>query len=358
MSIARVAKHAGVSHATVSNVINRRACVKEETAKLVWQAIDQVGYVPRPIEQRRGRRARNPGSSPSGVIAYILPTGHEPNDVVAHGLMRGICEAVESHDLNLVVGPVSQIADSSFADSVRKADGCITHGLDTSNPAIESVLRPKRVVWVGSTGPLEWGDRVCSDHAQISSTAARYLQDCGCETFVYVNLDSMHPAFSQRRYWFRQAVQRAGGALVVVEPETDRTVGRNQMLAEAARLAVQQLTKLNGPRVGLFAACDTFLVMVDREARRLGLSIDESWPMIACDYNVSALTGLLKAPATFDLQPVRMGKLAVERLVGSLRESEESGQTTVWVPSVLMQPDAVGTGKTAPGVATPPLAAS
>lgn len=46
VSIRDVAKRAGVSIATVSRAVNRISTVNEELARRVWEAIDEVGYLP------------------------------------------------------------------------------------------------------------------------------------------------------------------------------------------------------------------------------------------------------------------------------------------------------------------------
>ena len=46
VTIAQVAKEAGVSVATVSRVINQKGAVTSETAQRVLEAIDQLGYQP------------------------------------------------------------------------------------------------------------------------------------------------------------------------------------------------------------------------------------------------------------------------------------------------------------------------
>src|SRR6185436_16720802 len=57
MSITKVAKIAGVSHGTVSRVINARPGISPDTIRAVRLAMAEAGYVPPPPEKRRGRTA-------------------------------------------------------------------------------------------------------------------------------------------------------------------------------------------------------------------------------------------------------------------------------------------------------------
>lgn len=65
-SIRDVAKHAGVSIATVSHVINNTRFVKEETKKLVEESIQELGYRP-------DATARSFKTGRKNLIAFIVP---------------------------------------------------------------------------------------------------------------------------------------------------------------------------------------------------------------------------------------------------------------------------------------------
>lgn len=65
-TLADVARAAGVSSMTVSNVLaGRRGKVSEKTAARVWEAVDEVGYVP-------NRAARSLSSQSSHLIAVVI----------------------------------------------------------------------------------------------------------------------------------------------------------------------------------------------------------------------------------------------------------------------------------------------
>ncbi|RME30753.1 MAG: LacI family transcriptional regulator, partial [Candidatus Zixiibacteriota bacterium] len=66
MSIVEVAKLAGVSHATVSRVINNRPGVSPECVQLVRRAMQQIGYSP----SARGRGASTPVKV--GTVALLM----------------------------------------------------------------------------------------------------------------------------------------------------------------------------------------------------------------------------------------------------------------------------------------------
>ncbi|HEX7351726.1 LacI family DNA-binding transcriptional regulator [Brachybacterium sp.] len=71
VSIKDVALRAGVSWKTVSNVVNDRPVVREETRVRVEQAIEELGYVP----NRAGRELRG---GPTHALALVVPELQNP----------------------------------------------------------------------------------------------------------------------------------------------------------------------------------------------------------------------------------------------------------------------------------------
>lgn len=324
MSITEVAKVAGVSHATVSNVINNRPSVSPKTVKAVRQAMAQIGYTPRPVESRPGRRPRSADGVFTGRVSMVWPRREGYNNPVALGIMQGIGTELDALGLDLTV---------SFADAenvgqvVDRADGLLALGF-LEKGMIDS-LRGKPIVWIGSHGPLDWGDRVRCDHGQIARESVAYLVDQGCDSAIYVNLDTPHPAFQQRGASFRLECERLGVPVQVVQikggdPATD---------------AVKQLSRLKPTsRAGMFVACDRHLAALDRACRLTGVTTLADHPAIGCDNDTSALAGLIPTPATFDLRAEQLGRLAVHRLSERMRGNGGAGQVTITQSAQLIEP--------------------
>ena len=370
MSITKVARAAGVSHATVSNVINHRPNVSAATVKAVRRAIEAVGYVPRPVGRRPGRRPRSADGVYTGVVTLVWPRGErEPRGARRQqnptllGVMQGVADELRRHGLNLSVwfDEPGDADDDGADDGARGVAGIGDAGAEVAETAARSdglliisfhdrqvlqAFRAKPVVWIGSLGPTDWGDRVRSDHAQIARDAVDYLNGHGRTDLVYVNLDAPHPAFAQRRNAFRDEAERLGLGLTLLEPRPDPAVDAASPVASINRRAAEAAGRLKSmgrsgalARAGLFVACDRHLGALDRECRRLGLNLTAELPVIGCDNDASALAGVSPAPATFDLHPDRMGRLAVRRLVERMRGDDTPGQTTVATPAERVDPE-------------------
>jgi DNA-binding LacI/PurR family transcriptional regulator len=341
MSITKVAKVAGVSHATVSNVINNRPNVRADTARTVRRAMDEIGYKPRPVGARPGRRSRTADGVRTGVIALVWPGDPGGQNSIAAGLIEGISAELTRQNLKLRPTFASpHVTAKDFAEMVGDADGCLIHG--TLPERFHSAIRSKPVVWLGTVGPTDWGDRVGVDNAQLGRDAARRLDARGARRFAYVSLDCDHPAYVARGLWFTAEVRRLGCEIdgVIETPSPQADPGHT---AQAAQRLLDLCGQIPGEEpVGVFVSNDRHLAMLERECRVLGSDLFERVSLIACDHDQAALAGLTTRPDTFQIQPALIGRLAVDRLLARMRKPETPGQITVQVPAILVPADAGG----------------
>ena len=367
MSIKQVAALAGVSHATVSNVINQRPHVDPSTAETVRAAMRELNYRPRPVGQRPGRRPRSADGIRSGKVALVWPRDTAARSSIGCALMEGLSAELARRSLKMRVsflGPHGEAAGTGepgggggaeaaerFGRVVREADGCLVLGAGDQESLQE--LRGKPVVWMGSHGPRDFGDRVACDNLQVAREAVAFLKGRGRDRLIYVSLDPAHPAFFQRKMAFLAEAPPAE-ARCVEAPAGTAPAERAAAAAALLRGLLGGLSEVERERVGLFVANDRSLGELDRECRRGGLDLTARFPVVACDHEDAALCGLLRRPATFELQPARIAALAVERLCERMKNPDTGGQTTVSIPAVFVPPVppvAARGGDALPGVA-------
>jgi LacI family transcriptional regulator len=109
VTIYQVAKEANVSLATVSRVINGKSNVNEETAKLVREAIDRLGYVPSVL-------ARGLATSITTNIGIVLPS---PNYSYINSIMAGMLDVCKIYGYSPAIFTFEDVEDSERAiDSV------------------------------------------------------------------------------------------------------------------------------------------------------------------------------------------------------------------------------------------------
>jgi HAD superfamily phosphoserine phosphatase-like hydrolase len=90
MNISEVARHAGVSIATVSRVVNRTATVRSSTEARVREAIQALGYEPDPSARRLARRRASQAAS---RVADAAPVDRRSGAVARHAGPRRVLVA-------------------------------------------------------------------------------------------------------------------------------------------------------------------------------------------------------------------------------------------------------------------------
>jgi LacI family transcriptional regulator len=105
VTIYQVAKEANVSLATVSRVINGKSNVNEETAKMVQETIDRLGYVPSVL-------ARGLATSITTTIGIVLPS---PNYSYINSIMSGMMDVCKIYGYSPSIFTFEDVEDSERA---------------------------------------------------------------------------------------------------------------------------------------------------------------------------------------------------------------------------------------------------
>jgi DNA-binding LacI/PurR family transcriptional regulator len=348
MSITKVAEIAGVSHGTVSRVINARPGISADTIRAVRLAMAEVGYVPPPPEKRRGRTAAPIGNGfPAlaatdfgGRIGMIGLLVFEEslsilNEPVIAAAMAGIEAALAENGIGLQLAQVSQadrlpaMIDSAHVDGV----------LFTANrvpPAFRSKLAELHAVRFLSSiaDPDEevWIDHIMPDNQQIGVMAARYLMRRGHRQLAFVEATPRRLNFQERGNSFCMVAQNDN---VGVSRITINRQERDELYPSIANVrgwlteAVNQLLKVEPRPTGLFVPSDRHTALIypllaERGIKIGPLSEGGQMEIISCDNEESRLEPLYPRPASIDIGAIEIGRRAVRRLLIRLQHPEES----------------------------------
>src|ERR1700712_5198949 len=103
-----VARIAGVSKKTVSRVINKSPLLNGDTRQRVEKVIAEIGYIPNPQARALALR-RN----------YLIGLVHDnPNAQTVMNVQRGMLEALQGTEFELVVRPVDR-GSATMLDDLR-----------------------------------------------------------------------------------------------------------------------------------------------------------------------------------------------------------------------------------------------
>ncbi len=346
MSIVEIAKLAGVSHTTVSRVINNEGNVSPETAIKVRAIMKKMGYVPKPPALRRGpRRSRDVGFK-TGNIAFL--TSSESLKILANSpimthVVHGIEEALAGHGMSMVQGAVG--AQRPLPPIVVKGgvDGVIVWPhLDGVAPEAIEVLRGYKLVYVmsGASERLS-GDRVRVNHASVGRLAAHYLAERGHQQVAYLSPSSLVSRINVCERWSAFAAlseeKKMTARQCVIEQSHFDLMEIDQDRDLLIEKALAGFFKQGQKPTGMFVTCDALCAKLYPILKGMGFTPGDDLEIISCNNETSLLAGLEPRPVSIDIQPAQIGRKAVEQLRWRILHPEEDSQITIEVQPKLAE---------------------
>jgi DNA-binding LacI/PurR family transcriptional regulator len=271
-SIAAVARHAGVSVATVSRVLNQQEGVRPATCARVMAAVDALGY-------RMNHLARNLRTSESRLLLTMVPDVGNP---FYAQIVRGIDAVARENGYFVLLCDTGADAgrERSYFDLLRthRADGAICLDPDTIQHALaqESLDLP----WVACCeyDPAVPVPYVGIDNRRAAADAVAHLLARGHRRIGLINSDERYLYARQRQQGYLDALAAAG---INPRPEWQCTVqGLDYSAGTAAALAM--MARSEAPSA-IFAVSDTLAIGVLSALRQLGKRVPQDVAVIGFD---------------------------------------------------------------------------
>ncbi|MFJ9544177.1 LacI family DNA-binding transcriptional regulator [Streptomyces sp. NPDC101225] len=328
VGIKDVARQAGVSVGTVSNVINRPDTVSAATRMRVQSVIDRLGYV-------RSESARQLRAGRSRIIGLVVLDMGNPFFVdVARGAERAAREA----GFGVMVCNSAQSAEeeaaylSLFAE--QRVHGVLLSPADATGRTIETFRR--RGIPFVLVDRVAQGAAECSvsvDDVTGGALAVRHLLDTGHESVVYVSGPPVLNQVRDRRTGALDALAEAG-----LDPGNLRELVTERLDVAAGRDAGARLLGLADRPTAVFCANDLLALGVLQAMYAAGVAVPDDLAIVGYDDIEFAAASVV--PLTSVRQPaVAMGALAAELL---LEEADaRTGQRKHDHKRVVLQPELV-----------------
>lgn len=269
-TIRDVARHAGVSHQTVSRVINAREDVLPETRALVESAIKELGYRPSAI-------ARSMAGGKTYTLACISPN---LTDYTFASVIEGA--EIEARRNGYFMLSASCADPESFFELVdelvghRRVDGLIIIN-PYSDQRYKHIPQDFPVVFVGAPSHGEPVSSVCLDDDKVGYDATRYLISLGHTSLAMVTGPMEEDCSQNRAEGYRRALREAGlkvDETMIVEGNWTATSGQDALLLfmELGRLPT-----------AIFAQNDRMAIGVLRAARHANIKVPSQLSVIGID---------------------------------------------------------------------------
>ncbi len=319
-----MAKVAGVSAQTVSNVMNGRDGCTEETRRRVLAAIEHTGYRPnRAAQNLRTRRARQIGF-------HLTRAQMDVRNPFTLTLLRYLVNAATQAGYRVVVLTQSEATPDSFRAEVeaRDVDGFVLSDCDVLDYRTE-LLHELRVPFVvmGRTPPALPQTWVDVDNVAAMAAVVDHLVGKGHRTFAYLGYAGPQFWVLERREGARQRLEAHGFTLA------DRFVVATT--PESLQEDVEAFLREPGRPSAMITGSDSIAVTVVNVAHSLGLVVGRD--IAVTGFDGCALDAIVSPPLTTVRVPVAdVAGAIVARFVRLVEEGHADDAGLVLPTSLLI----------------------
>ncbi|OLT02843.1 hypothetical protein BJF90_28960 [Pseudonocardia sp. CNS-004] len=315
-----VARVAGVSQKSVSNVLGGYEPVSPELRAKVERAVALLGYVP-------NSAARTLRTGRTGVIALAVPNLSAPYfaELASH-----LSEAAEERGFTILI-------DETDGDEEREAliarglrhdviDGLVLSPLAMDPASIAAAARDIPMVLLGERELPASVDHVAIDNVAAAREATEHLIDAGRRRIATVGgpLDDRTSTGSLRLRGYRAALADAGIR------EEGVVVPTRRLLRPNGTEAVERLLDTGEPPDAVFCFSDMLAFGVMHGLRMRGVRVPDDIAVVGFDDVVEAAYSN-PTLTTVHLDRRRIARTALDVLVGRLEGSgaPRAGRTVV-----------------------------
>ncbi|WP_205631526.1 LacI family DNA-binding transcriptional regulator [Leifsonia xyli] len=329
-----VAELAGVSVATVSNVLNHPEKVADSTRSKVEDAIEKLGFT----LNQTARALRSGEARTIGLVVVDLTNS------LFVDVARGAQTQAQANLFTLQLASANnslemQDAHLAFFDSAR-VSGVVLAPMQESDEQIARVRRHGRpVVVVNFDSRLTDSCRVLIDNERAGYIAAKHLIDLGRTRIAFVAARDDYQPVHDRRRGARRAVEEAGGAVELVELDTDDLDPPGGADAGRQLAAMPEDERPDA----VLAVTDLLAMAIINELTSAGIRVPEDVAVMGCDHNSAAWGGAIPLTSVA-MQGEEMGRAAVDLLLGELRDEQDGHvhRRVLLAPHLVVRESTVG----------------
>jgi LacI family transcriptional regulator len=312
ITIVDVAKAAGVSHATVSRVLNNQGYIGEQTRQKVMDVVERLGYV-----------ANAPARSLAGANSYLL--GMMISEFYGNyvgELSRSVDLELSKTGYNLAIFPTHGDPEKEgwYVNRIINGlvDGLIIMLPQSLNQYLP-ILKAQHIPYV-----LLDSERADSDSAVISTTnwqgaydATRYLIELGHRRIGHILGLETRLSSSERLEGYHAALLDLD---IPIDPDL---VQPGHFRTDAGYEATRKLLAFSNPPTAIFASNDASAMGALKAAEELGIDIPADLSVIGFDGQEKAELANL---TTIHVPIALVGRLAARALIDRVKNPDAAPQ--------------------------------
>lgn len=322
VTMADVAKAAGVSKSTVSQFLNKRFEYMGEKTKLkIEEAIAELGYQPNFI----ARSLKQKRTSMVGIIVANI------THYFSTEISRAIEDFCHTHDLHAIVCNADDDPEKEkkYIEMLRakQVDGLIIFPTGQNNDLYKSMVRQGYpVVFVDRRVENLDVFSVITDNTDSTYKAVSHVIEKGHQNIAFVVQPLTVSTRIDRLAGYKQAITDAG---LEIKPGYIIESSISDM-----KCKLERLFSLEVKPTALFAANDRVFMAVGEFLKEKGIKLGKELELIVFD-NIP-FSHLLEAPISFIIQPAAdMGKKAAELLFQQINKENTPPEVIVFPSRML-----------------------
>jgi len=334
-TINEVAKKAGVSLGTVSNVLNNPDKVKTETRVRVLGVIEEMDFIP-------NMNARNLSRSRTDTITLIYPFSKRPRKEHYYSdLLAGIIETCFTMNFKLVLSSLPEVISQeenlrAYAQLVDSGavDGVILTRPEVDDPIIQLLMEKRQnfVVFGRSNLSMDfsWVD---VDGGLGIKQAVKYLSRLNHSRIAYIGTSETY-VFSHHRFeGYKQGLLEEG---LQIDPELIVHVPENSDEIESGSKHMIKLLQLQDPPEAVIAAGSQLAIGVVKGIEKFGYEVGKDISVICfddADWSVH-----YNPPITAIRQPLyNAGKMIARMLIESILDKPVKESRVLLEPELIIR---------------------
>lgn len=303
LTIAEVAEAAGVSKATVSQVLSGKRPVSKRTRSRVEEVIATLGFQPSAV-------AQSLASNKSKTVALVIPDLTNP---FYPAVARGLQEIVRrSGYLTFVADSGSDLeAERGLLDDAirRRVDGLVVAAFALTAPDLKQMVRSHiPLVTIGTRLEAVAADLVSADDTQMANDATSHLLAIGRKRLATICGPTSSTVGTRRLEGFDAACRRAG----VKIPR--RRIVSGHWTREGGYEAMKELLSEKVHPDGVFVANDLMGIGALAALREKGIRSPSEIAVIGID-DIDAASLVTPALTTVRIPAVEIGRTAGRMLL-------------------------------------------
>jgi len=352
VTLADVAKAAGVAVGTASRVLNNFTDVSPDSRQSVLEAVARLRY--QPLRKRKNSGARGSVDQRNYTIGLVL-LGMD--DTLLHvpvlaEVLHGVEAAVTQLNGNLLFANLPNadrvpalLQGNQVEGLIVKASQYGTFPDISKNLLLKSILRFP-LVWVWAKPDKVPGDLCSYNHEHAAQLAARHLHERGHRRVAFLNPKKGKLSLEHIKKEFQFACAERGMELTLLESASQgAAVWPEPAFTGPERFAelVDQWMAAGPSRraTAIFVPADNYAVHFYTALENRGQLVGRDVSIISCNNEKSITRGLKPSLTTVDVGAQRIGSKAVEMLLWRMRNPLDDSVQTLLFDTTLVPGDSV-----------------